>query len=418
MEIHGGAQCTGNRRKRGLPSTGRWDSFGWNPVDTNTPDPMLYLPAEFPQEPGLCYLNHAAVGPWPRRTAQAVANFAQQNMTRGATDYPAWLEVERRLRKRLARLINARNPEDIALVKNTSEGLSIISQGLDWRDGDEVVGLHGDFCSNEMVWEMLRSRGVIYRPVDALQTADPEGALIAAMSAKTRLLAISTVHFATGYRFDMQRLSAACRGRGVLLSVDGIQSLGAVRFDLEQVAADFVTSGGHKWLLSPEGLGFLYCRPELRERLALHQFGWAMREDPYAFESESWLPASSARRFESGTPNMMGMHAMDASLSLFEEVGTAFVEERLAHNIAILEDGLHAIPGVNTVTPAEPQKRAGILTFRHVAATGAELHASLMQRRLICAPRAGGVRLSPHFYTPEATLVSALDIIRQTIQTL
>jgi cysteine desulfurase/selenocysteine lyase len=379
---------------------------------------MLYLPAEFPLEPGLCYLNHAAVGPWPRRTAQAIVNFAQQNMTRGATDYPAWLEVERRLRARLARLINAENAEDIALVKNTSEGLSIISQGLDWRDGDEVVGLRGDFCSNEMVWEVLRGRGVIYRPVDALQTADPEAALIAAMSAKTRLLAISTVHFATGYRFDMQRLSAACRSRGVLLSVDGIQSFGAVPFDLDQVTADFVTSGGHKWLLSPEGLGFLYCRPALREQLELHQFGWAMREIPYAFESECWAPASSARRFESGTPNMLGIHAMDASLSLFEEVGTAFVEERLARNIAILEDGLRAIPGVSIVTPAEPDKRAGILTFRHAASRGADLHAALMQRRLVCAARAGGVRLAPHFYTPESTLLAAIDSIRQTIQTL
>ncbi len=379
---------------------------------------MLYLPAEFPQEPGLCYLNHAAVGPWPRRTAQAVANFAQQNMTRGASDYPAWLEVERRLRERLARLINAENPGDIALVKNTSEGLSIISQGLDWRDGDEVVGLHGDFCSNVMVWEMLRGRGVVYRPVDALQMQDPEGALIATITGRTRLLAISTVHFATGYQFDMQRLSAACRKRGVLLSVDGIQSFGAVRFDLDQVAADFVTSGGHKWLLSPEGLGFVHCRPELREQLALHQFGWAMREEPYAFESESWTPASSARRFESGTPNMIGIHAMDASLSLFEEVGAAVVEERLATNIAILEDGLRMIPGVEIVTPAEPRKRAGILTFRHPGVNSTELHAGLMQRRIICAPRAGGIRLAPHFYTPEATLVSAVDTIRQIIQTI
>jgi len=202
----------------------------------------------------------------------------------------------------------------------------------------------------------------------------------------------------------------------VLLSVDGIQSFGAVRFDLDQVVADFVTSGGHKWLLSPEGLGFMYCRPELREQLELHQFGWAMREEPYAFESEHWAPASSARRFESGTPNMMGIHAMDASLSLFEEVGAAFVEERLATRVAILEDGLRAIPGVDLLTPAEPQKRAGILTFRHAAADSADLHAGLMQQRVICAPRAGGIRLAPHFYTPEATLVSALDMIRQIIQ--
>jgi selenocysteine lyase/cysteine desulfurase len=379
---------------------------------------MLYLPAEFPQDPGLCYLNHAAVGPWPRRTAQAVARFAQQNMTHGAEDYPAWLQVEQRLRARLARLINAPGPSDIALVKNTSEGLSIISQGLDWRDGDEVIGLHGDFCSNEMVWEQLRDRGVVYRPVDALQAPDPEGALIAALSGRTRLLAISTVHFATGYRFDLARLSAACQARGVLLSVDGIQSLGAVRFDLEQVPADFVTSGGHKWLLSPEGLGFLYCRPSLREELALHQFGWAMREAPYAFESDTWSPARSARRFEPGTPNMIGIHAMDASLSLFEEIGVDQVEERLARRVVRLEAGLRTLPDIDIVTPADAQKRAGILTFRHTRIKGSELHAALMGQRVICAGRAGGVRLAPHFYTPDTQLDRALELIRQTIQNL
>jgi selenocysteine lyase/cysteine desulfurase len=377
---------------------------------------MLYLPAEFPQEAGLCYLNHAGVGPWPRRTAQVVANFAHQNMTRGATDYPSWLEVESGLRGRLAKVIGAASPDDIALVPNTSVGLSIISQGLDWRKGDEVVGLAGDFASNTMAWEVLGGRGVVYRPVDAMREADPEGALIAALSNKTRLLAISTVHFATGYRFDMARLSEACHRHGILLSVDAIQSLGAARFDLGAVPADFVVAGGHKWLLSPEGLGFMYCRPELRERLTLHQFGWAMRAAPYDFEADTWMLAASARRFEAGTPNMIGIQAMDASLSLFEEIGISVVEERLAANLALLEAGLRALPGVAMISPSDPAKRAGILTFRHTRIAGKGLHAALMRERVICAARAGGIRLAPHFYTPQAVLETAIERISQTIQ--
>lgn len=379
---------------------------------------MLYLPSEFPQDSDLCYLNHAAVGPWPRRTAQTVAAFAQQNMTRGAEDYPAWLVVERRLRERLARLINATDSNDIALVKNTSEGLSIISQGLDWLKGDQVIGLAGDFCSNQMPWEALARRGVSYRSVDAMRAPDPEGVLIAAMTDRTRLLAISTVHFATGYRFDVQRLAEACRTRGVLLSVDAIQSLGAIPSDLSEAPADFVTSGGHKWLLSPEGLGFLYCRPDLRDQLDLHQFGWAMRESPYAFEDTSWVPASSARRFEPGTPNMMGIHAMEASLSLFEELGMGFVRDRLAENIEMLETELSRIPLIEIVTPKDSEKRAGILTFRHTGSDIPALHARLMQDRVICSARAGGIRLAPHFYTPQPTLELAVERIRQAIQTI
>jgi len=377
---------------------------------------MLYLPGEFPLDSDLCYLNHAAAGPWPRRTAQTVANFAQQNMLRGATDYPSWLEVEARLRERLTRLINAADPDDIALVKNTSEGLSIISQGLDWHSGDEIVGLAHDFCSNQMVWEVLDQQGVKYLAVEALESPDPEGALIDAISGSTRLLAISTVHFATGYRFDLSRLAAACRAKGVLLSVDAIQSLGVVPFDLQQTPADFVVSGGHKWLLAPEGQGFFYCRPGLRDQLRLHQFGWAMRERPYDFEAETWQPAASARRFEAGTPNMLGIHALEASLSVFEEVGMDFVAQRLADNIAYLDAGLRELPDIEIITPDLPKRRAGILTFRHHGIAGKVLHQALMRAEVICAPRAGGVRLAPHFYTPQSILAMALDKIRHIIQ--
>ena len=379
---------------------------------------MLYLPGEFPQEAGLCYLNHAAVGPWPRRTAQAVAAFAQQNMLRGASDYPAWLEIERRLRQRLARLINAGGPDDIALLQNTSEGLSIVSQGIDWQAGDEVVGLAGDFISNQMPWQALASRGVHYQAVDALQAEDPEAALVGAMGDQTRLLAISTVHFATGYRFDLQRLSAACRARGILFCVDAIQSLGAVPFDLAETPADFVACGGHKWLLAPEGLGFLYCHPALRETLALHRFGWAMRARPYDFEREDWSAAGSARRFEIGTPNMLGIHALEASLSLFEEVGMDTVARRLVANVATLERGLEAVDRVEIVTPREPARRAGILTFRHPSVDPVRLHARLAEAGVVCAPRAGGIRLAPHFYTAPGVLESGVERIVQALQAL
>jgi selenocysteine lyase/cysteine desulfurase len=376
---------------------------------------MLYLPAEFPLEPDLCYLNHAAIGPWPRRTAQCVANFAQQVMMRAGSDYPEWLATEARLRGRIATLINAPSPDDIALLKNTSEGLSIISQGLDWQPGDQVIGIRDDFCSNTMPWSMLGSRGVTYQGVDIGGLDDPEQALIDALNPSTRLLAISTVHFATGYRFDLERLAAACREHQVLLSIDAIQSLGARAMDVQAIDADFVTCGGHKWLMAPEGIGFMYCRAGLRDAIRLHQFGWAMRESPYAFESETWEPASSARRFEAGTPNMLGIHALDASLSLFEEVGLETVERQLAEKLDRLTTGLSQLPGVRIVTPPAEEKRAGILTFRHERISGDQLHAELMQRQVVCSPRAGGVRFSPHFYTLDAVLDRAIGTVADVI---
>ena len=142
-----------------------------------------------------------------------------------------------------------------------------------------------------------------------------------------------------------------------------------------------------------------------------------MRESPYAFETESWTPAGSARRFEAGTPNMIGIHAMEASLSLFEEFGLDFVAERLAANVAYLESGLCELPDIEIVTPADVNKRAGILTFRHHGSAAKALHAELMRNRVICAARAGGIRLAPHFYTPHSTLDLALDKIEHLIRT-
>lgn len=376
---------------------------------------MLYLPAEFPQDSALCYLNHAAIGPWPKRTAQVVANFAYRNLSRGGADYPEWLVTEQRLRERLAWLINAASADDIALTKNTSEGLSTIAFGMDWCSGDEILGVAHDFISNRMVWEMLADRGVSYRAIDALATTDPEGAIIDALSSKTRLVALSTVNYAVGYRFDLARIALACRRNGSLLSVDAIQSLGAVPFDLQAIEADFVIGGAHKWLLAPEGIGFLYCRPALRDDLRLRQFGWAMREAPYDFEAETWAPAKSARRFESGTPNMAGIHALDASLSLFEEFGLEAVAARLEENVSHLAAGLSDIPEIDLLTPPEADRRAGILTFRSRRVSGDTLYRRLMDAGVICSPRAGGVRFSPHFYTPRDRLDRAVELVASSV---
>lgn len=374
---------------------------------------MLYLPAEFPLDTEIHYLNHAAVAPWPRRTAEAVQRFAFENMSRGAADYPRWMEVERRLRERLAWLIDAPSPDDIALVKNTSEGLSFVAAGIDWQAGDRIVGIADDFPSNRVVWESLADRGVVFDAVDINAAADPEQALldnmIDAIGTDTRLMAVSSVHFATGLRLDLGRLSIECRERGVLLCVDAIQSLGAARFRLEEVPADFVVADGHKWLLGPEGLGLFYVNPAIRDQLKLVEFGWAMRQDPADYGPGSWQPASSARRFECGSPNMIGIHALDASLSLLQELGFDAIEALLQKNIDHLRNLLQAIPGIEIVTPEAISRRAGILSFRVEGNDSQAVYRQLMDRGVICASRGGYIRFSPHFHTRPETLEAAVE---------
>ena len=359
------------------------------------------LKHEFSLKEGLVYLNHAAVGVWPRRTAQAVKAFAEENMVQGAADYPSWLAAERRIRERLKRLINAESADDIALVKNTSEGLSLIAFGIDWQPGDNIVSTDQEFPSNRMPWESLTGKGVELRLAD-ISGDDPEAAMLALCDERTRLLTVSSVQYGTGLRMQLKTLGEFCRREGILFCVDAIQSLGALCFDLAECQADFVVADGHKWLLGPEGLALFYSRPEAREQLRLVQYGWHMVEHAGDFDRFDWQPADAARRFEPGSPNMLGIFALDASLSLFEDVGMKQVEKMLLANAAELIGWVQDQEDLQLVTPAEAERHAGIVTFRHrkLDAQGhTALYRSLMKAGVICAHRAGGIRLSPHFYS-------------------
>lgn len=392
--------------------SGAWPGrFNSNPALSQ----MIYLPAEFPHEADLCYLNHAAVAPWPKRTAEAVQRFAFENMTCGAEKYPQWMAVESELRERLRWLLNAPSADDIALVKNTSEGLSFVAAGLNWSPGDQVIGIADDFPSNRVVWEALDSQGVEFIQVDTNASGDPESALLARITDRTRLMAISSVHFATGIRLDLKRLSVACKAKDILLCVDAIQSLGAVRFDLQETPADFVVADGHKWMLGPEGLGVFYVNPQLRESLQLTQFGWAMRKSPGNYSPVPWEAARSAKRFEPGSPNMLGIHALHASIGLLQEVGFDLIERSLRKNIAFLRERLSMVRGMALRTPEDPGRSAGILSLHVESADPDRLWRELMDERIICASRGGFLRLSPHFYTRQQALEKAVDSIQRVI---
>lgn len=370
---------------------------------------------EFPQDPAICYLNHAAVAPWPKRATEAVKAFACENLYQGARGYPRWIQLEHRLRGQLQTLLNAPGKGDIALVKNTSEALSFVAMGLDWTEGDEVLISDEEFPSNRIPWEALAPRGVRLRQV-SLKGADPEGALIEAMGPATRLLSISSVQYASGLRMDLARLGRACRERGILFCVDAIQSLGAIELDVQAIHCDFAMADGHKWLLGPEGLGVFYCRREVRDRLHLTQFGWHMVEALGDYDRADWMPASTARRFEPGSPNTLAQHALSASLELLLEVGLARIQEALQQRTAYLIQSLGALPGARLLSPATPERRAGIVTFSFAGIDSQWLYQRLMQAGVVCAARGGGVRWSPHFYTSQEVLDRALGILRDLLQ--
>jgi cysteine desulfurase/selenocysteine lyase len=364
----------------------------------------------FSLNPEIIYLNHAAVAPWPDCTANAVKAFADENAQYGAQHYPRWLIKEQALRQRLATLINAPSVDDIALLKNTSEALSIVAYGLTWQAGDNIVSFADEFPSNRIVWQSLESFGVELRTVESSTTDNPEAALMALCDDRTRLITTSSVQYASGLRIDLQPLGEFCKQREILFCVDAIQSLGALPFDAQQVHADFVMADGHKWLLGPEGLALFYCRPELRNSLKLQQFGWHMVEQVGDYDAAEWQPSNSATRFECGSPNMLAIHALDASLELLLSIGINTIEKSLLQlGQLIIEEATKRDFKLLTTTTAK--RRSGITTFQVPGIDNQRLYQQLMQAGVICAFRAGGIRFSPHFHTQESQIINAFKAI-------
>ncbi len=367
----------------------------------------------FQLDENIIHLNHAAVAPWPIATSEAVKAFAEENSRVGSRHYERWLENEAQLKNRLARLINAPSSDDIALLKSTSEGLSFIAHGLPWKDGDNIVIPAEEFPSNRMVWQSLKNRGVEVRRIAISQQPSPEQALIDAFDDNTRLLSVSSVQYASGLRMDLVPLGNACKQQQILFCVDAIQSLGALRFDAQKVQADFVVADGHKWMLGPEGLALFYCAEAVRDQLQLSEYGWHMVENLGDFDQVDWQPASSARRFECGSPNMTAVAALNASLDVLLEVGMEQVETLVLENASVLFDALSAADDIELLTPAEVSKRAGIITFRKKGVSSEALYNYLQQQGVICAFRGGGIRLSPHFHTTRPQLLKTLDLVKK-----
>ncbi len=364
---------------------------------------------EFPQQ-DIIHLNHAAVGPWPLRTAEAVTAFARENAKSGSRNYGAWLQVEAATRVLASDLIGAPSPDDIAFVKNTSEALSIVAFGLPWSSGGNIVIPSGEFPSNRLVWLMAAERfGLEVREVDLTDDA-PEDALLAACDNRTALVSCSAVQFATGLRIDLPRLGEALHRRDFRFCVDAIQQLGALPFDAQDCHADFVMADAHKWLLAPEGIALFYVRPELRDRLVLQEFGWHMLADSGDFSTYDLTPAPSARRFEPGSPNLLGTHALHASLSLLMEMGLESIGAEITARWQYLYEGLTA-RGCTIITP--PERHAGILTFRQTQSDTDGLLEHLQQAGVLCAKRGGGIRFSPHFYLSFEDLDTAMDLVTE-----
>jgi len=369
------------------------------------------LAAEFPIKEQYAYFNHAGVAPIPASTQASITEFARDAAEEGPTNYAAWLHGMATTRQTAGELLNT-DADNICFVHNTTHGVLIVANSIRWQPGDNVVGFAHEFPANVLPWRNLAERGVELRLVpeepDYTYNLDK---VAASIDARTRLLTVSWVEYATGVRNDLRALSALCRERGVLFCVDAIQGLGVVPVDLAEVQPDFLMADGHKWLLAPEGCGILYVRPEVIADLNSSMLGWCGLKNPQDYDNYDQPYKPNAKRFEEGSHNLMSIIALGASMRLMLDIGAAHIEERVRALTGQLIEGARR-RGWEVVTPEDPERRAGIVSLRREGVDVRELMTRLQQEhKIIVAARRGFLRVSPHFYNDEGEIARLVEVL-------
>jgi cysteine desulfurase/selenocysteine lyase len=368
---------------------------------------------EFPVARNKIFLAHAGVCPLTQRAARAISDCAQ----RGTADDQEVLTLPPRLndgRKLAARLLNCQ-PEEIAFVGPTSLALSFVAAGLDFRRGDNILIYHDDYPSNVYPWMALAERGVevrllnarglgVIRPMDVMGQVDES----------TRLVALASCHFISGFRIEFEAIGKFLRERGILFCLDAIQTLGAFPTTVEQV--DFLAADAHKWLLGPCGAGIFYVRHDVQERLNPPIYGWHNVQNPNFVAQEKIVFRSGALKYEAGTQNLVGLAGLIASMELALEIGVENIAAELLRKRAWLVPALHAKGFTVLNADVKSENASGIVSFHQPGKDLAALHKKLADAGIVASlrtDRAGKnyIRLSPHYYNTDAELERVLELL-------
>ena len=351
---------------------------------------------EFPVTERWAYFDHAAVSPLPRRSGQILREWAEDQERNGVMYWPEWEKKLRTNRDRLASLINASNDE-IAFVNSTTSAIGLVAEGFPWKPGDNVVTAEEEYPSNIYPWMNLASRGVSLRTVPTREGRIWVEDLDAAIDESTRLLTISHVEFSSGFRNDLDAIGELCRSRGIAFMVDAIQGLGPLVIDVQRTPIDFIAADGHKWLLGPEGAGFLYVRRDWIERLRPLGVGWHSVVSSYNNPNLDFTLKPTAERWEGGSFNMPGLQAFGASLSLLLEIGKEQVSERILSQAQEVRE-IARSTGWRIVGSNRDQDLSGIVAIQKEGINPDQVVRDFRKAGVAVACRRGRLRISPHIY--------------------
>lgn len=368
----------------------------------------------FPVSKKIIYLNHAAVAPISLRVADAVMKYNQEALHEGYTAGPRWVKHFEDIRKSCAKLINAQS-EEIAFVKNTSHGLSLIARGLDFQSGDEIIISDVEFPANVYPWMALEDDGVVLKKIPSLNGTLDLDRLSDLITEKTKLISLSSVQFGTGFKLPIKKIGKFCREKGIYFCVDAIQSLGAFPIDVVAEHVDFLASDGHKWMLGHEGIGIFYVRKELITGLEPALVGWNSVKGALNFDNVHYLLRDTASRFEEGSHNGLSLFGLGAAVDLLLEVGVDRIAQRILMLTDLLIKGLQDL-GLTLHNSLDPEYRSGIVLFTisdSLESRGLEeLENHLFSKNIYTTIRRGGLRISPHFYNSEQEIETVLKEIK------
>lgn len=356
---------------------------------------------QFPALRNWVFLNSATFGQLPRAATEAVAKHFAHRDELACSDFGSWFDEMDALRADCARLINAR-PEDIAFVPNATTAVSLFMNGIEWREGDEVITLEDEF-PNHLYW--AQTPPVTHHIV-------PWKRFYETLNSRTRVVLMSTVNYTTGLRPPERELAGACRKAGALLYLDGTQSVGALRFDCQAVQPAMFALDGYKWLLSPNGAGFMYVHPSTREWLKPSHVGWRSDRNWRDFATlNHGAPeyVASAERFEGGMVPFPPLYGMRASIRMMLEIGLERIEQRVMQLAALTREQLREL-GATVLDHDSP-----IVAARWPGVDSPALVAELKRRRILVAARQGNLRVSTHFYNQESDIACLIEHLKQIL---
>ncbi len=380
-------------------------------------DPWVWWRKRMPVTKKWAYFDHAAVGPLSGPAADAIRQFAEEASDDGDMNWPSWASTAERLRRQFSKILQA-DPTEICLVPNTTSGVNLVAEGFPWEKGDNVVIPEGEFPSNLFPWQNQRMKGVELRMVPRVDRQVRVEDLIDQVDEKTRLIAVSWVGYASGFRIDLDRLVSLAHEKGVLVFLDAIQGLGVYPLDLQKTPVDFLAADGHKWLLGPEGIGVAMVRRKHLNRLRCTQVGWNSVKNSFNYARPEFELRDAVSRFEGGSANLLGVAALSASLDLFLSVrevhGENAIENRILSLTEILEARLGDL-GIKTRLVNAPMHRSGIVTFEIPGVDPAVFRKFAIRNHVVLSCRDGGIRASVHAYNNGDDIERLAELVHKSL---